>query len=125
MDSTGAVLPSATITITNMATGFTRQTKSGEDGAYIVPNLPLGTYSVLAEATGFASLTQQGVTVEAGSSVTVDEHLKTGAVVTQVFVVSDAPILEPTRLDLGRTISEQEIQNQPLPSRNPYNFILF
>lgn len=125
MDSTGAVVPGVTITVTNMNTGFTRQTTSAENGAYIVPNLPLGTYSVLAEAKGFASLTQKGVNVGAGSSVTVDEQLKTGSVATQIFVVSDAPILEPTRLDLSRTISVAETQNLPLSSRNPYNFILF
>jgi hypothetical protein len=125
MDSTGAVLPGVTLTITNLATGFTRQVKSAEDGAYIAPNLPLGTYSVLAEASGFAPLTQKGVSVGAGSSVTVDARLKTGSVATQVLVVGDAPILEVSRLDLSRTISPQETQNLPLTSRNPYNFILF
>ncbi len=124
-DSSGAVLPGATLTITNLATGFSRQTKSGSDGAYIIPNLPVGAYSVLAESSGFASLTQKGVNVEAGSSVTVDVSLKTGSVATQILVVSDAPILEPARLDLSRTISAEETQNLPLSSRNPYNFILF
>lgn len=125
MDSTGAVMPGATITITNLGTGFARQTKSGDDGAYIMPNLPLGTYSVLAEATGFAPLTQKGINIVAGSSVNVDVQLKTGSVATQILVVGDAPILEPSRLDLSRTISAQETQNLPLSSRNPYNFILF
>jgi hypothetical protein len=125
MDSTGAVLPGVSVTITNLGTGFSRQTKSGDDGAYVIPNLPLGTYSVLAEATGFAPLMQKGVNVVAGSSVTVDVSLKTGSVATQVLVVGDAPILEPSRLDLSRTISAQETQNLPLSSRNPYNFILF
>jgi hypothetical protein len=124
-DSTGAVLPGATLTLTNLATGFSRQTKSGSDGAYVIPNLPVGTYSVLAENTGFASLTQKGVNVEAGSSVSVDVSLKTGSVATQILVVGDAPILEPSRLDLSRTISAEETQNLPLSSRNPYNFILF
>jgi hypothetical protein len=125
MDATGAVLPDVTLTITNVGTGFTRQAKSGGDGIYIVPNLPIGTYSVLAEANGFAPLTQKGVKVEAGSSVTVDEQLHAGSVATQVLVVGDAPILEVSRLDLSRTISEEETQNLPLSSRNPYNFILF
>jgi hypothetical protein len=124
-DSTGAVLPGATLTITNLATGFSRQTTSGSDGAYIIPNLPVGAYSVLTENSGFASLTQKGVNVEAGSSVTVDVSLKTGSVATQILVVSDAPILEASRLDLSRTISADETQNLPLSSRNPYNFILF
>jgi hypothetical protein len=64
---------------------------------------------VLAESTGFASLTQTGVHVEAGSSATVDEPLKAGSVATQVEVTSDAPILEPSRFDLSRTISAEEM----------------
>jgi hypothetical protein len=55
----------------------------------------------------------------------VDESLKVGTVATQVEVTADAPILEPSRFDLSRTISAEETQNLPLTSRNPYNFILF
>jgi hypothetical protein len=124
-DVTGAPIPGATVTVTNLDTGFTRQFKTADDGIYIAPNLPLGTYSVLAESGGFAPLTQTGIHVEAGSSARVDEHLKAGSVATQVEVTSDAPILEPSRFDLSRTISAEETQNLPLTSRNPYNFILF
>jgi hypothetical protein len=124
-DASGAPIPGATVTVRNLDTGFTRQFKTADDGIYIAPNLPLGIYSVLAESGGFAPLTQTGVHVEAGSSATVDEHLKPGSVATQVEVTSDAPILEPSRFDLSRTISAEETQNLPLTSRNPYNFILF
>jgi hypothetical protein len=124
-DGTGATISGAAITVTNLATGFTRQTKSGDDGIYITPNLPLGAYSVVVEATGFASLTQTGVQLKAGSNVTVDATLKTGSVTTQVLVQDDAPILEVARLDLSRTITADETENLPLTSRNPYNFILF
>ena len=74
---------------------------------------------------GFAPLTQSGVHIDAGSSVTVDEKMKPGSVATQIEVTSDAPIIEPSRFDLSRTISSDETQNLPLTSRNPYNFILF
>jgi hypothetical protein len=125
LDATDAPIAGATVTVKNLDTGFTRQFTTGGDGIYIAPNLPIGTYSVFAESGGFAPLTQSGVHVNAGSSVTVDEHLKTGTVATEIEVTQDAPILEPSRLDLSRTISSAETQNLPLTSRNPYNFILF
>ena len=124
-DATGAPMLGATVTVRNLDTGFTRQFKTGDDGIYIAPNLPLGTYSVTAESAGFAPLTQSGVHIDAGSSVTVDENLKAGSVATQIEVTSDAPIIEASRFDLSRTISSEETQNLPLTSRNPYNFILF
>ncbi len=55
----------------------------------------------------------------------MDESLALGTVATQVEVTSDAPIIEPDRFELGRTITAEETQNLPLTSRNPYNFILF
>jgi hypothetical protein len=124
-DATGSAIPGAAVTVRNPDTGFTRQFKTADDGIYIAPNLPLGTYSVVAEASGFATLTQSGIHLDAGSSVTVNEILKPGSVATQVEVTSDAPILEASRFDLSRTISAEETQNLPLTSRNPYNFILF
>ena len=63
--------------------------------------------------------------MDAGTDLTVDEVLKAGSVATTVEATSEAPILETTRTDLSRTISQAETQNLPLTSRNPYNFILF
>ncbi len=81
-DATGAPVAGATVTVRNLDTGFTREFKTGDDGIYIAPNLPIGTYSVHSEFAGFAPLTQSGVHIDAGSSVTVDEQMKTGSVET-------------------------------------------
>jgi hypothetical protein len=124
-DSTGAPIAGAAVTVRNLDTGYTRVIASAADGLYIAPDLPIGTYSVSAQATGFAPLTQTGIHLVAGSETIINEELKTGSVATQIEVTSDAPILEPARFTLGRTISSQETQNLPLTSRNPYNFILF
>ena len=124
-DATGAPVPNATVTVKNVDTGYLRELTTDSDGTYLAPNLPIGTYSVSTVSGSFAPFTQRGIHVDAGSALTVDESLKVGSVATEVEVSSDAPILETTRTDLGRTISEVEVQNQPLTSRNPYNFILF
>jgi Carboxypeptidase regulatory-like domain/TonB dependent receptor len=124
-DVNGSPISGARITVKNLDTGFTREVTSSSDGVYIAPDLPIGNYSVQTSSSGFAGITQTGVHLDAGSSATVDQQLKPGSVVTQVEVTGDAPIIENARFDLGRTISAEETQNLPLPSRNPYNFILF
>ncbi len=124
-DPTGAPVAGATVTVRNLDTGFSRVVTSGSDGLYIAPDLPVGNYSVNAQAQGFAPLTQSGIHLGAGSDIVIDETLKTGSVATSIEVTTDTPILEPAKFVLGRTISATETQNLPLTSRNPYNFILF
>src|ERR1700723_852651 len=124
-DTTGSPVPGASVTIRNIDTGYLREVKTDDAGLYLAPALPIGTYSVSAASSGFAPLTQTGIHLTAGTEVTVDEHLALGSVSTEIKGTSDAPIIEPSRFDLGRTIGSDETQNLPLTSRNPYNFILF
>lgn len=124
-DATEAPIAGASVTVKNLDTGYTRELTTGVDGLYIAPNLPTGTYSVSAQGPGFAPFTQNGIRLAAGSELVIDEQLKTGSVATQVEVTADAPIIEPAKFVLGRTITETETQNLPLTSRNPYNFVLF
>jgi len=124
-DATGAPISEATVIVKNLDTGYTRQVTAEGDGLYVAPNLPTGVYSVGAEGPGFAPLTQSGIRLAAGSEIVIDEQLKTGSVATQIEVTADAPIIEPAKFVLGRTITATETQNLPLTSRNPYNFVLF
>ncbi len=124
-DNTGAPIVDALVTIKNIDTGFVREVKSDDAGLYLALALPIGNYSVSASSHGFAPLTQTGIHLTAGTEANVDERLSPGSVATEIQVTSDAPIVETSRLDLGRTISIEETQNLPLTSRNPYNFILF
>jgi hypothetical protein len=124
-DVTGAPIAGAAVTLKNLDTGYTRSVVAGAEGVYIAPDLPIGTYSVSAQAGGFAPLTETGIRLGAGNDISVNEQLKAGSVATEVEVTGEAPILEPARFNLGRTITTEEVQNLPLTSRNPYNFILF
>jgi hypothetical protein len=124
-DATGTPIAGASVTIRNIDTGYVREVKTDDAGLYLAPALPIGTYSVMSSFTGFAPLTQTGIHLSAGTDLNVDERLIIGSVATEIKVTDDAPIIEPSRFDLGRTISSEETQNLPLTSRNPYNFILF
>ncbi|MFL6437977.1 MAG: TonB-dependent receptor domain-containing protein [Terriglobales bacterium] len=124
-DVSGASVEGATVTIHNSATGLSKTTQTGTDGYYVFPNLPLGTYDVEVTKQSFAMVKAAKVLLEAGKEAVIDAHMPLASVSTTVEVSGGAPIIEPTRVNVGRTIDTKEVENLPLTSRNPYNFIIF
>ncbi len=121
-DSSGGVLPGVTLTVKNVDTGGERVVVSNAAGAYRAQLLALGRYSIRAELQGFKSFEQQGLTLSAGQTAVVNVAMTVGNLSETVTVTREARMAQPGKIDLGRTISSEEIQNLPLPSRNPYNF---
>ena len=121
-DTSGAALPGVMVTVTNLDTGTVRTAVTGENGGYRAPLLPLGRYKVSAELQGFRTFEQQGITLSAGQTALVNVELSVGNVAETITVTSESPIAQPGKIDLGRTIGENEVRNLPLISRNPYNF---
>ncbi len=121
-DQSGAALPGVSVTVSNLDNGDIRVFVTNDRGVYRAPLLPLGRYRVVAELQGFKKFEQQGLTLSAGQSAVVNVTLSVGNVSETVTVTREAPIAEPGKIDLGRTIGEVEIRNLPLVSRNPYNF---
>src|SRR6516164_2346916 len=124
-DPAAAAIPGAQVTVKNAATGFERSQSTGEDGFYVLPNLPLGTYTVTVQKQGFEAQRRTGVILNAGAEVTLDGQLAVGSVSTIVEVTGGAPVVDPAQVNIGRTIGPEEVDNLPLTSRNPYNFIIF
>ncbi|HXV61081.1 MAG TPA: TonB-dependent receptor [Vicinamibacteria bacterium] len=123
-DATGGVLPGVSVTVTNLDTGASRTVVTNETGLYRAQLLPLGTYRVMAELSGFSRFTQEGVELSAGMTATVNVTLQVGEVTETITVGADSPVIEPAKMDLGRLLDEREIRNIPLVSRNPFNFAL-
>lgn len=124
-DSAGAPVPDAKVGIVNDQTGFNRSLGTSEDGYYVFPNLPLGTYTLTIQKEGFETQKNPGISLTAGMEAVVDGQLQVGSITTEIEVTGGAPIIEPSRVSTGRTITNAEIDNLPLTSRNPYNFIIF
>ncbi len=124
-DPSGAAVVGATVTVRNTETGFSRTVETNEDGYYVLPNLPLGTYETTVQKDGFAVVKATNVVLEAGKEAVIDAHMQLASVATTVEVTGGAPLIESSTAEVGRTINAAEVQNLPLPSRNPYNFILF
>jgi hypothetical protein len=125
VDQTNSPIAQANVTAENVQTGFSRTLETAEDGYYVLPNLPLGSYTVTVSKSGFDTQRHTGVVLDAGTEATIDAQLNVGRASTTVEVSGGAPVVEPSRTSIGRTISHQEVDNLPLTSRNPYNFILF
>jgi hypothetical protein len=86
VDPTGAVLPGATVTVTEQNTGFTRTVITAETGAYAVPSLDPGLYTVTVELPEFATLMRTGLTLTAGSEMILDLKMQVGGVQSTIVV---------------------------------------
>jgi hypothetical protein len=118
-DPTGAVVPNASITVTNVGTGVSKTTTSSATGYYEVPQLLVpGTYKVTVEASGFKKYEAAGIPLHVNEVYVADVSLEVGPL-TQRVTVEAAPVqVEKTSMELGVTISGNEIVDMPLNGRN-------
>ena len=116
-DSSGAVIPGATVTATNEGNGQQRVGVSNSQGYYVFPSLLVGTYKVSAELSGFNRFITTGVRLSAAARISVDMTLSVGTVTDTVEVRAAAILMESPVL--GRTVGEQQIRQLPLSGRNP------
>ena len=110
------------ITVTNVATGSTRSTLSDEQGRYHLANLEPGAYELRAEREGFTSEIKHNLTLTVGSSSIVDLSLHSGEVRETVVVVQKNPLIEPTKAELSRVVTERSINSLPILGRNFVDF---
>jgi len=124
-DATGASVAGATITVTNAEVGYTKTLSTEADGYFVLINLPLGTYKVSVAKEGFSTANFDQIVLTAGKEAVLDPSLKVGSATEQIDVSATVTNIDPTSLNVQRTLDSREIENLPLTSRNPYNFILF
>ena len=119
-DPGGLPVPGATVTAVNTqtaeaATGFTTN-----DGAYSIPFLKPGVYSVSAELSGFKKVTQASVRLEIGQTSAVNFQLQLGTLSEEVTVTGESPVLETSKADRGLVIDNERVTELPLNARNPF-----
>jgi len=119
-DATGAVVPQAVVTITNIATNISVKTETNEQGSYTVPSLRPGDYTVTVEKSGFNKTLRSGVTLQVNQFTRIDITLQTGQVSEVVEVTGGAPLLETETSSRGSVIDRRKIVDLPLNGRD-YN----
>src|SRR5438128_5976615 len=114
----GAVLPGASITLTNTDTALTRTGASTEDGSYRFPALPVGHYRLEVMKEGFSALSRTGITLEVGQEARIDLILEVGSPGQTVTVAEEAPLVQTSSSTLGGVVNEQQVSDLPLNGRN-------
>ena len=117
-DTSGAVMPGATVTVTNTGTGFSRSVVTDTNGEYNAPSVPTGTYSVTAEITGFKKVSKTNIHVGVDQRVRIDVGLEIGAMEEVIEIQAETPLLNTASSDLGQTVVEEQIKALPLNGRN-------
>ena len=114
-DTTNAVVPGATVTITNPETGLRRSAKTDEAGRFNFPQLKPGTYSVKVEAQGFEPRQNDNVVSGLGQKQTVDFTLKVARSSETVEVSSEAPLINPENANTSTTLNTPALEDLPNP----------
>ena len=117
-DGSGAPIPNASVTVTNVERNTTTSVTTNESGNYAQTHLIIGHYTVRVEAPGFNVEVQQGVELAIDTVSTVDFHLKPGKVQETVQVTGEAPLLKTERTDVATTLSEKQVSDLPTFGRN-------
>jgi outer membrane receptor protein involved in Fe transport len=118
-DQAGAAIAGASIKVTNMGTGATREAATNQEGLYRVAGLPIGTYSVRAERTGFQANLIERVDVNVAVDSTANFTLGTAALQEVVTVTDTTALLETTQSQVTKTVDSRQILE--LPGRNTLN----
>ncbi|GGA59307.1 hypothetical protein GCM10011507_08380 [Edaphobacter acidisoli] len=122
-DSTGAVVPNATVTVTQTDTNFTRTVTTKADGTFRDEFLPIGPYRVSVSAPGFKTLQRAGIALSIMQEANLTLVLQNGATTETVEVTSGAPLIQLSNATIGRTVSNVEIENLPLVGRDTYQLL--
>jgi carboxypeptidase family protein len=123
-DESGGALPGAEVKATQTTTGLTRFVTTGSGGEYVIPNLPVGPYQLDVALSGFSSYQQKGITLDVGSSPTVNVVMHLGSLNETVTVEAAATMVESRSTAVGTLITEEQMVGLPLNGRQPSQLVL-
>jgi len=123
-DQSGAVIPGATVTITNTQTAQVKEGVSDATGHYVIPNVLEGTYDLSVKMTGFRNHLEKGIVVSINTVRRADITLQVGQVSETVTVESSAAVLQTTKADVAVNIEAQAIENLPLGNYRNYQSLI-
>ena len=117
-DSTGAVLPGATVSLKNVDKGIGRTVSTDEGGRFRAPELGLGSYEVTAEAAGFQTVIRRGITLTVGREAVVDFTLQVGTIAERITVTGEAPLVQTANATVAALVDQRAMRELPLNGRS-------
>ena len=118
-DANTAIMQGASVTLSNPETGFSRTTKSGDNGVYQFLEVPPATYTLTVTAAGFATLKQDRVTLQVSQPATLDIAMQVKGATEVVEVSSEAPLVNTTDATQGNVFNSTQLINLPSEGRDP------
>ncbi|MBI4484346.1 MAG: TonB-dependent receptor [Acidobacteria bacterium] len=117
-DETGAVIPNAEVSVTNVGTSQARTVETNAAGRYYVSSLVPGRYQVAAAAPGFEAIVHSGITLTVGSEAVINFSLRLGQLTEKVEVTGEAPLVQTTTSSVAELVDSQKIRALPLNGRS-------
>src|SRR5438309_10808661 len=117
-DSSGRVINNVQVTITNVATGVTREVTTNDEGFYSAPNLLPGTYEAKFSAQGFRTQARSNLELTVGASVALDQVLPVGSNVETIVVQSEVPAVQLSTSDISAVVNATTVRELPLNGRS-------
>ncbi len=123
VDPSGAVLAGTKVSATNDATGVAHDVLSSDSGDYVFPDLPVGTYSLAFDLTGFKKSVRHAIALDVNQVITLNMTMQLGAAQEVVDVTSEAPLVDTSSTQLGAVVNNRSVNELPLNARDTYQFL--
>jgi len=117
VDSSGLVIPAASVLVQNVETGSRTEATTDGSGNFVAPALRVGAYRVTVTVGGFQTHIQEGIRLSVNDRLNLSISLKPGAVTEQITIVGEAPVLETASTTLGAVVTQQQVTDLPLSGR--------
>ncbi|MDQ6653321.1 MAG: TonB-dependent receptor, partial [Acidobacteriota bacterium] len=117
-DPNGAVVPEASISVTNEGTGAQRTVKADDSGTYVVTELPVGLYTVAITAANFSPISRPHVKVDVGSDTRVDVAITVQGAAAEVTIEDQAPVLQRDSSALAEVVNNRQVESLPINGRD-------
>jgi hypothetical protein len=122
-DPTGAVLAQVRVTATNEATGVSRNTQTNDNGDYVFPEVPVGTYTLDFDLSGFKKSVRHGIILDLNQVIPLNMVMEIGEAKEVVEVTGEAPLVDTTSTQLGAVVNNRSVNELPLNARDTYQFL--
>jgi hypothetical protein len=122
-DTTGAVAPGATVTLTNVGTAEKQTQQTGDTGLFSFVNLYPGNYRLTVDKTGFKRVNRENVVIQVQQTTRVDVTMTVGETTQTVTVTSEVPLLQQDTSSLGQVVEERNANELPLNGRNVFSLV--
>ena len=122
-DPTGAVVPGAALTLSNVATGLEFTATTDGNGAYLFTRVPIGNYNLRVEGSGFNTYVQSGITLAVDQIASQNVRLELDQVAEQITIEANTEIINTRTATAGQLVDEKRIVELPLQGRRPERLV--